>query len=188
LAKQKFLLIISSLLAALCAYLLFQWNNERKQSEEMEHMREELITRSFNDLGSKLYHTAQTLRKYKSDFTEREKALFTQSLAKDSLSLNHIGIELGNYLRPAIEGNTLVYEQHIWVVEDFLNEILQGNVTDEHIIHSIAEVMYKQSSKLSDMFYKEEYIGTGGLDSGEIQRIIERIEMINDEIRKHRLS
>jgi hypothetical protein len=181
--KQKILLLIIIFLTVPCAFLAFQWKNEREQTDALEHMREELIIRSFHNLGSTLNNAAETLGIYKSDFTEREKVLFIQSIGKDSLSINQIGLELGNYLRPQIEGNVLIYEQHIWIIEDFLNEILQGNITDENVIRSVAGVMNEQCNLLSDMFFKE-YIGAEGLDSGELKRIMYSIELINAEIRK----
>jgi hypothetical protein len=163
--------------------LLYQWNSEREQILVMEQMSEELIISNLINLGSKLYVTAQTLENYNNNFTEQEKVLFIQSLNKDSQSLSHIGIELSNYLKLQIEGNVLIYEHYIWLINVLLIEIIEGNFSNEDAIQSVAKVMKEQSYSLKDMFFKE-HIGSDGLDSKELKRIVESIEKINDEIRK----
>ncbi|MFD1738718.1 hypothetical protein ACFSCX_19565 [Bacillus salitolerans] len=109
--------------------------------------------------------------------------LFTHSLDKDIRALNKTGMNLSYYLNPTSLNGMLIYEHYIWKIEEILDEINEGKISDENEIHFIGNVIKKQNVQLSELFYGKEPVGVEGINTKEeIMKVIEVIDLMNTEI------
>jgi hypothetical protein len=176
-------LFTSVILLGICLYFIFQWDQAKNESNHLNSVQEQLIFNHFTHLTEVLNDAANTLNKYDDGFTKQEKDLYHQSLHKDLRSLNEIGHNLTYLLNPANLNGTLIYEQYVWKLEVTLNEIINGKVTDEKMIHSIGKAMKKQNKRLSDIFYGKKQVGVKGINTeNEITKVREILNELNEEL------
>lgn len=187
--NPKLLLFLTVILTALSSYFIFQWSNEKAQSETLNSIQEKILFTNFTYLTKELYHVAETLDYYDEEFTEQEKELFLRALDISGMTLDETDESLSfllNSNHPATQEYTkgiLLYEHEVWKTQEILREISSGNINSENDIHLIGSVIKKQNDKLSDMFYGEKQIGREEFYKKEgLINAIGLVNMMNEEI------
>jgi len=153
------------LLIALISTLFFFYSNlvnKNKQHEELQFM---LLYKNFGDLHQQIYKINETLDLYEEDFTDQEKALFKDSLVKDSISIQHIRSNI-NYLDRTGNGKLILY---FYGLEVAINQIALGKITDEDEIKKVSTALKQHGKILSDMIFVEQ-VGYSSMDDEEAMK------------------
>lgn len=177
--KQKSIFIYIVLSIMTCSFFIAQWSKEKSQYSALK---KEMAFIQFTSFSKELHSIANTLEKFSSNLTLREKELFFSAVDKDIRSLNETGRILVYLFKPSNTNGTLIYEQHIWKIENLLTDITRGEITDESQIRLIGTVIKKYSEELSDLFYKEQ-IGVDGVNSKEgLETITHILTLMNHDM------
>jgi hypothetical protein len=180
---QRMLLFLIVILIALCSFFIFQWNKEKKHSNHLNSVMEQIVFRNFTSLTSDLNYIADTLSEYDEGGTEQEMDLFTETLVKDFRTFNETGTSLSFLLNNTSHDGIYIYEHYLRKIEVILIEIIEGKISDENKIHSISNIIKKQNEQFTDMFYGEEHVGIEGINTRkEIKKAMEIIDVMNKKI------
>jgi hypothetical protein len=180
---QRMLLFLIVILIALCSFFIFQWNKEKKHSNHLNSVMEQIVFRHFTSLTSDLNYIADTLSEYDEGGTEQEMDLFTETLVKDFRTFNETGTSLSFLLNNTSHDGIYIYEHYLRKIEVILIEIIEGKISDENKIHSISNIIKKQNEQFTDMFYGEEHVGIEGINTRkEIKKAMEIIDVMNKKI------
>ena len=173
------ILILSNILFA---YRSFELN---KQLEQSNHITDSIVWHGFKDLIGSLHNVSQELAQYDASMSEDEKELYLSSLRKEESHLNEIGMRLSSIFNSRGQDKYIIYEEHIWIVEDFIGEVSRGRVTDEKGINNVAKIIHEQEKQLSDLFFSNKAITVPGANEDEnIKRIVDILDVITEEIKK----
>ncbi|MTI68273.1 MAG: hypothetical protein FH753_16960 [Firmicutes bacterium] len=174
--------LITLFIVIIMGILFFwQWQNGKQHRENKENLNASLLFDNFVALSKQFNSIEETLEMYREDFNDREKKLFRNSLRKDIVSLNRIGINLEKF-RVKESLKYRFYTQHLYKIENTVSDIVQGEITKEEKIRKISNILGKYGQRLSDMIFIE-HIGQSGMYKQEIlDRIMHIISNINKEI------
>jgi hypothetical protein len=175
--KNKLLIGITLLLCLstiFFAYRSINLNNQLKQSTDVI---DSITWSEFINLNNSLHRISNELMYY--DHNLNEKELYLTLIGKESNRLNEIGMNL----RRLLSQDNLIYEEQIWKIEIFINDISSGRLIDEEKIHQVAVVIDKQQNDLQNMFFPDNAIGVSGVNNVEnIEQIKGILNIIIDEI------
>ncbi|RPF55497.1 hypothetical protein [Aquisalibacillus elongatus] len=175
-----FVLILSNIFFA---YRSFELNKQLEQSNQITNS---TVWHEFTDLIGSLHYVSQELAQYDASMNEDEKELYLYSLGKEANRLNEIGKNLNRIFIRRGQDEYLKYEEHIWIIEEFIGDVSRDEVKDEKRIHNLAKVINEQQKYLSEMFYSDNAIALSGANEDEnIKRIEEILEVIIEEINKN---
>lgn len=137
-------------------------------------------------LTNTLYYISEALNMYDKNFTKEEATLYNRLIASHSSDLNNFGSNIYTLmisLDLQMKGSD-IYQENIWKLENELYRINQGQLTNQERIHSLGNVVKEQADKLTDLFIVEQ-LGTELTNPDVIEKIIEILEGITDEIDKN---
>lgn len=156
------------------AYRSFNLNNQLERSNDII---DSITWSEFINLNNSLLRISNELMNY--DHNLNEKELYFTLMGKESSRLNEIGMNLRRLLSP----DKLIYEEYIWKIEVFINDIINERLIDEEKIHQVAVVIDKQQEDLQNMFFSDNAIGVSGVNNAEnIEQIKDILNIIIDEI------
>lgn len=156
------------------AYRSFNLNNQLERSNDII---DSITWSELINLNNSLHRISDELMDYDHNLDEKE--LYFTLIGKESSRLNEIGMNL----RKLLSSDNLIYEEYIWKISVFINDITSGRLIDEEKIHQVAIVIDKQQKDLQNMFFSDNAIGVSGVNNAEnIEQIKDILNIIIDEI------
>ncbi|MDQ0160449.1 hypothetical protein [Alkalibacillus salilacus] len=173
------ILIISNIIVA---YRGFELNKELEQSNQVI---DSTVWNEFNNLLASLHKVSEELAQYDASMNEEEMDLYLSSLEKEESRLNELGMNLSYIFNSRNQDKHTIYEEHIWIIEDFISKVSEGEVTDETKIQHIAKIIDEQQNQFSDLFYSDNSINAPEANEDEnIRKIVKILDVIVGEINK----
>jgi hypothetical protein len=179
--KSRNIIVIALLVTTI--FFSWQWNQSRLTVKGYGENFNALL---FNSLESTRFHlqkAADIMTIYDEDFSEREKALFRESMDQSARDINIIGSNL-NWIVSEFNWRRYFHEENLFTIEKVLGDISRGNITDPLIIQSVSQVLSNASQDIHDLIYIEQ-IGVAGLSDPDIQtRIVETLRTAKEELNR----